>query len=322
MRYKRDFILLGIMVITAICAVGLTIFFNPNHSLQKKNVQITASFYPMYIIARNITDGMDNVSLSCMAQNQTGCLHDYQITTTDMKVLESTDIFIINGGGMESFLEDIVLNYPMLHIVDAGKEFGISESAKEELFDKEEHSHKEEHDHKEEINAHFWLNPAYYILQVQTIADELAKLDQDHAKQYQDNAKIYIEKVRKLANKMQTELEVPNIGVIVFHDAFVYLAEYLGLSVVHTMEIDSETSLNAGEIAEIMEQIQKGNVEILFTEAQYSTRIADTIGKETNVAVYVIDSLVTGKEDKDSYLRGMESNLELLKQAFSKKADR
>ena len=39
---------------------------------------------------------------------------------------------------------------------------------------------------------------------------------------------------------------------------------YLGLSVVHTMEIDSETSLNAGEIAEIMEQIQKGNVEILF----------------------------------------------------------
>mgnify|MGYP002508720245 FL=1 len=35
-----------------------------------------------------------------------------------MKVLESTDIFIMNGGGMESFLEDIVLNYPMLHIVD------------------------------------------------------------------------------------------------------------------------------------------------------------------------------------------------------------
>ena len=50
------------------------------------------------------------------------------------------------------------------------------------------------------------------------------------AKRLQENAKIYIEKVRKLANKMQTELEVPNIGVIVFHDAFVYLAEYLGLS--------------------------------------------------------------------------------------------
>lgn len=312
MRYKRDFILLGIMVITAVCAVGLTIFCNPNHNLQKKNVQITASFYPMYIIARNITDGVDNVSLHCMAQNQTGCLHDYQITTNDMKILEATDIFIMNGGGMESFLEDIVFNYPMLHIIDAGKELEVSESTKEELPDKEEHNS----DHNEEVNAHFWLNPAYYILQVQTIADELAKLDRDHAKQYQENAKIYIEKVRKLANKMKTELKIPNVGVIVFHDAFVYLAEYLGLSVVHAMEIDSETSLNAGEIAEIMEQIQKGKVQILFTEAQYSTRIADAIGKETNVAVYVIDSLVTGKEDKDAYLRGMESNLELLKQAF------
>ena len=50
--------------------------------------RIPEKVYPMYIIARNITDGVDNVSLRCMAQNQTGCLHDYQITTTDMKVLE------------------------------------------------------------------------------------------------------------------------------------------------------------------------------------------------------------------------------------------
>lgn len=297
MKYKRDLILLGIMVITAVCAAGITIFCGGSSSRKKEDLQITASFYPMYIIARNVADGVDGINVGCMTQNQTGCLHDYQITTGDMKLLETTDIFIVNGGGMESFLEDVISNYPLLNVVDAG--LGLESVKKEE-------------------NAHFWLNPVYYIVQIQTVADGLAKLDQAHAEQYQKNAADYIEKVRQIAERMQTELEVPHIGVIVFHDAFIYLAEYLGLEVTHTMELDGETSLNAGEVAEIMEEIREGRAGILFTEAQYSTEIADIIGKETGVDVYVIDSLVTGEEDNDSYLRGMESNLEVLKQAASR----
>lgn len=310
MKYKRDLILLGIMVMTAVCAAGLTAFCNGKDSQPKGNLQVMASFYPMYIIALNIADGIDGVDIHCMAQSQTGCLHDYQITTGDMKMLESSDIFIINGGGMESFLEDVSSNYPSLTIVDAG--LGLQSVLKEG------HSHQgEEGEEENESNAHFWLNPSYYIVQVQTIADQLAVLDKSHAKQYKQNAVNYIEKIRRIAKKMQSELTVPDIGVVVFHDAFVYLAEYLGLHVVHTMEIDGETSLNAGEIAEIMEEIKEGQVKILFTEAQYSTEIADMIGRETGAAFYIIDSLVTGNGDKNSYLLGMESNLEVLKQAFS-----
>lgn len=338
MKYKRDLILLGIMVITVICAAGITIFcgtgssfrngisrLNNNRSAndsnrlngnshQSEKLQITASFYPMYIIALNIIDGIDGVSLNCMAQNQTGCLHDYQITTNDMKLLETSDIFIINGSGMESFIEDIISNYPSLPVIDAGT--GL------ESVLMESHSHQGAEAEEEESNAHFWLNPSYYMVQVQTVADSLAMFDKAHAKQYQENASAYIEKIKKLVVKMQKELPAWHTGVIVFHDAFIYLAEYLGLSVVRAMEMDSETSWNAGEIAEIMEEIREGHVGILFTEAQYSTRIADMIGKETGVDFYVIDSLVTGKlEDKDSYLRGMESNLEVLKQAFLKKEE-
>ena len=49
---------------------------------------MVTSFYPMYIMALNVTDGVEGVKVDNMAGQQTGCLHDYQLQTKDMKNLE------------------------------------------------------------------------------------------------------------------------------------------------------------------------------------------------------------------------------------------
>lgn len=322
MKFKKDVILLGIMAIVIVCASGITVFCNDQRSYEKGTIKIMASFYPVYVIAMNLADGIEGVEAACMTQNQTGCLHDYQMTTQDMKMLEHSDIFLINGGGMEAFLEDVVKNYPSLPVINTGEELedAMKEGHSHDHEGNEEYGadtdHVEYEDHVEG-NAHFWLNPEYYIVQIQAAADGLSRMDKAHAQQYQENARKYIKKVRDIAEQMKTELKVPHMGVVVFHDAFVYLAEYLGLEVIHTVEMDSETALSAGEVAEIMEEIRKNQVSVLFTEAQYSTEAAETIGKETGAVCYVIDSIVTGDGSKDSYLNGMWSNLKILKEAFT-----
>ena len=63
------------------------------------------SFYPMYIMTLNITQGVEGVQVDNMAGQQAGCLHDYQLQNKDMKNLERADVFVINGAGMESFME-------------------------------------------------------------------------------------------------------------------------------------------------------------------------------------------------------------------------
>lgn len=338
MKLKKDLILVGIMAIVAVFSAGITAAFHDAGGEEKEQIRITASFYPVYVMALNLADGIEDVEVFCMTQNQTGCLHDYQMTTQDMKVLERSDVFLINGGGMEGFLEEVVKNYPSLPVIDTGHELAdvIEEghshehgheedvhSEEESLFH-EEHEGEEEHGlHGEEDeehmhgNAHFWLNPEYYCIQIQAAADGLSAVDHVHEAQYQKNAEIYISKVKNLAETIQAEISVdPHTGVIVFHDAFVYLAEYLGMEVVHTVDMDGETSLSAGEIAEIMEEVREEHVSVLFTEAQYGTEIADTIGKETGAVPFVIDSLVTGDGDKNSYLKGMEENRKVLKKAL------
>ena len=85
----------------------------------KKEFRIVTSFYPVYIDVINIAKGIDGVSVVNMTKPQTGCLHDYQLTTEDMKTLESADAFVINGGGMESFMEKAMKQNKDLKVVDA-----------------------------------------------------------------------------------------------------------------------------------------------------------------------------------------------------------
>ena len=86
--------------------------------------RIVTSFYPMYQHTINLTKGIDDVEVVNLTAPQTGCLHDYQITTEDMKTLASGDVFVANGFGMESFL-DKAAEVSDLKVIDLSKNVDI-----------------------------------------------------------------------------------------------------------------------------------------------------------------------------------------------------
>ncbi len=94
--------ILSALLCAAVCLTG----FSGCGTLAKESsrLKLLASFYPIAIMALNIIDGVEGVAVESMAQQQTGCLHDFQMTTADMKKAETADAFLINGAGMEVFL--------------------------------------------------------------------------------------------------------------------------------------------------------------------------------------------------------------------------
>ena len=78
-----------LLVLLAVTAAGC----GTQQGGHDKKFRIVTSFYPMYIDAINITKGVDGVEVINMTKPQTGCLHDYQLTTEDMKTLEKADAF-------------------------------------------------------------------------------------------------------------------------------------------------------------------------------------------------------------------------------------
>lgn len=282
-----------------------------------ESLTVVTSFFPLYTAAVNVMDGVEGVQLLNLAQPTVGCLHDYQLTPRDMQTLEKADLLIINGMGMEEFMDNVFSAMPNLPVVSAAD--GIT--AIEEEGHSHEHHEDEESDedgHHHEHNAHAWVSVANYIQYVENIRAALCSADPAHAEQYCANAEAYTQKLTDLRDRMETELaHVRQHEIITFHEAFAYFAEEFGLHVAAVLEREPGMGPSASELAETVDLVRETGCEVLFVEPQYSSDVAQVVARETGARLYSLDPVVTGDEnDKDAYLKAMEQNLTVLKEAL------
>ena len=262
---------------------------------------IVTSFYPMYIDVINLTDGVEGVTVTNMTKPQTGCLHDYQLTTEDMKTLEKADAFVVNGAGMESFLDKVIKMQEGMTVIDASRGIDLMEE-------------------DGEANPHVWLSITKDIEQVKNIRDQLKEADPAHADQYEANAAAYLAKLEALKTEMHATLDdVPHKDIVTFHEAFPYFAEEFGLHILGVIEREPGADPTPAELETTIEQVKELPVKVLFAEPQYSPAAAETIARETGAKLYSLDPVVTGEatpDAKDAYLEAMRKNMETLKQAL------
>lgn len=295
--------ILTIVFATSMLLTGCNNSAESNNSIESNNkLTIVTSFYPMYISTLNIVKDIPDVEVINMTAPQTGCLHDYSLSTKDLKTLSSADIFVINGAGMESFLDDVIDEYSDLKIIEASN--GIS------LIEDTDH----------DVNPHVWVSISKNIEEVSNIAKELSAFDPNHASEYEANADAYIAKLENLRTEMHAALDnVNNKDIITFHEAFPYFAEEFNLNIAGVIEVEPDSEPSAKEVENIISIINEKNIKALFTEPQYSSKIADTIAKETGASIYTLDPIVTGDANEDAYddyIVKMQENLNTLKEAL------
>lgn len=300
MKYKLTNLLSTILLFSIILSGCDTAANNEVVENSQKTLTIATSFYPMYIFSLNIAKDIPNVKVIDMTKPITGCLHDYSVTTEDMKTLATSQIFVINGAGMESFMDKVIKQQPDLKIIDSGKGIELIKG-----------------DSEEGDNPHIWVSISNAITQVNNISEQLSSLDPDNAAKYKENSDAYVRKLEVQRDKMHKELDsVKNRDIITFHEAFPYFAKEFKLNIVGVIEREPDSEPNVKELAETIEIINKLKVKALFVEPQYSQKAAETIAKETNSKIYTLDPAVTGEMNADAYINIMESNLKTLLEAL------
>ena len=292
-------------IFSLITVLAVIIFFTGcgGNTKDPNKLKIVTSFYPMYLDAINIAKDIDGVEVVNLTKPQTGCLHDYQLTTEDMKTLETADIFIINGLGMENFLDKVTSAQKDLKIVDASKS--------EEIYLLKD---------GDEINPHVWISITYSMAQVKAITHQLCEIDPAHADAYKKNALEYLNKLSALRDEMHLAFDnLPNKDIVTFHEAFPYFAAEFKLNIVAVIEREPGTEPTPQELKETIEKVNSLPVKILFTEPQYSPKAADTISRETGAEISVLDPIVTGEsklESVDDYINKMRINKDVLATAL------
>ena len=291
----------NLIIIIAIIIILVTVIvignFNRINDEKNDNLKIVTSFYPIYIMTLNITNGAENVEVSNMAENYVGCIHDYTLTTTDLKKFENADIFVENGYDMEQFSQKIIDSYPNVKMIDSSTK--IMDFVQE----------------GEEVNPHFWTSIDNYILQVEAITDGLKELDSSNRDLFEQNKNAYVQKLQEL----KLEYESYNFGtnnVVSLNESFSYLFKFIGVNETLIKTDHENSSLSAETVREVIEEVKETGIQAIVIGQNDDDQNANLIARETGAKVYRLNDGMSGDGSLDSYINTMKENLEILKTMF------
>ena len=274
---------------------------------------VVTSFYPVWIMTLNLTRGLeDHVTVRNLAAPSVGCLHDYQLQTSDMKVLSGADAFVVNGAGMEAFLPEIARALPHLPVIEASEGIDLLENGDAvEILESEE----------EEVNSHLWLDPVRAVRMAENIAAGLVRLMPEEESVISANLQDYRSRLETLDQQLREGLEdLPRRDIVTFHEAFPYFAAAYGLHVVAVVSKEPGEVLTPAQMSVLVREIIRLGNPPLFVEPQYTDLSAQTLSRETGSSVWSLDPMVTGPEENvpfDYYETVMLRNMDTLIEALS-----
>lgn len=268
---------------------------------------VTTSFYIMEDFTKKLAgDRAEVVSLIPAGVDA----HDWEPSAKDITLLEKTDLLIVNGAGLEHWLDAVLptLQNTALEVVDTSQDIALLKGV--------QHGN-----HVHLADPHIWLDPQNAALQMQTIYEALAKADPEGAADYKEHYEFYRARCEELDQTYQTAIaELPRREIIVAHEAFGYLCSRYGLHQLAIQGLSPEGEPDPARMAEMIRQAEAFDVRVIFFEEMASPKVAETIAREigaTTAVLSPIESLTEQqRQNGGDYFSVMQENLEQLKVAL------
>ena len=258
--------------------------------------QIAATTLPVYEFTSRLCRGTD-LQVTRLVTENVSCLHDYTLTVRQVKALERAETVVISGGGLESFLAQLM---PRLgYVIDSS---GTSDTP----------TAHHDHDHHE-TEEHIWLSPDHAMEMCRNICAGLITKYPQHQSRFEENLLTLLSDLHALKEYGRNALkDLSCREIITFHDGFSCLAESFDLQILRAVEEESGSEASARELIELTQLIRDRSLQAIFTERSGSTSAAQILARETGVAIYTLDMAIAG----DSYFDAMYHNIDTLKEAL------
>ncbi|PTY40828.1 metal ABC transporter substrate-binding protein [Brachyspira hampsonii] len=255
-----------------------------DNEVSSNKLKVYASIYPIYDFAKKICgDKADVYNMTSTGSEP----HDFEITSKDMADLTKADLFIYNGGGMEHWVDTVKDSIKELKYAETSSNIG-----------------------NEGLDPHFWLSPIKAKKQMENIKNALADIDSVNADYYNSNYNFYADKLDELDNHFKEVLSnIKNTNLVVTHPAFGHFCKEYSLNQVAIARDEADPKA----MSETIDFIKNNDVKAIFYEEFSSSKLVDSIAKETGVKVLTLNPIESLSEEyiksgKD-YFSVMEENL-------------
>jgi len=230
---------------------------------------------------------------------------DFEPRPDDARKLANARLIVSNGLGLDDFLDDLLASAGSTDVPRLVLGDGVPTMVVDGLE-----------------NPHVWLDPSlvrrYYV---PAILAALKEVDPAGAATYDANAASYEAALDDLDAELQARAaEVPeaNRKLVTFHDAFPYFAEHFGFELVGVILENVGQEPTATELAELVERIRAAGATAVFSEAQFSPELTETLAEEAGVTrvVSTLYSDALGPAPADTYVGMMRWNMDQIVEAL------
>ena len=337
--HKRHFAVPALLAAAALALSGCSAETTASADGGAAELRIVATTTQVADFTRNVIGAASGVDLTQLIQpNQSA--HSYDPSAADLTALGAADVLVINGVGLEEWLDDAIAASGFDGItIDADEGITISEIGAvdahpgdeadahvDEAEDTDEHADEAEHAH-EGGDPHIWTNVQNAVTIVATITDGLTAADEGNATTFESNATAYTAQLSALDEWIRTNVDTvpePDRLLVSNHDALGYFTaayhvDYVG-SVIGSFDDNAEPS--AAEIDTLVAAITATGVTAVFSEASLSPKTAETIATEAGVTVYsgddalYVDSLGPEGSAGDTYIKAQLHNATLMLESW------
>ncbi|WP_277438160.1 metal ABC transporter substrate-binding protein [Streptomyces sp. SPB162] len=281
-------------------------------------LKVTASFYPMEFLAKEI--GGENVRVTALTKPGVEP-HDLELTPRQTAALTKTDV-IVYLKGLQPAIDEAVKQSGVKNTADAASLTKLEEHGTE--VDGHAHTTGDNHSGEGEAGAdpHVWLDPVKYAEVAKGVGIAFAKADPVHAAAYLVNADTLVKKLDALNTEFADGLKNrASDTFITTHAAFGYLAERYGLVEEAIGGIDPEAEPSGARIKALQQLSAKHHVTTVFFETLASNATAKTLAGDLKLRTAVLDPLegITDKSQGTDYFEVQRSNLKALRTALGSK---
>jgi ABC-type Zn uptake system ZnuABC Zn-binding protein ZnuA len=236
--------------------------------------------------------------------------HSFEPAPQDRRALEEAHVVLMNGLGLEPFLESRALLAEIPAPVVVLSEGIVPLAA-------------EEGEGSGTADPHVWMDPANVIRWADNAAEVFAALDPARAGVYRERAEAFRIELESLDTRLVGLVEqvpVDRRKLVSDHDTLRYFAEHFGFEIVGAIlpSPSSSAEASAQALAELEDVIRTEGVPAIFLSEAVSRDLAERVAEDTEVELVqlYVESLTGNEGPAPSYVALMDYNVHAIVEAL------
>ncbi len=279
----------------------------------RSKIQVTASFYPVADIVRQV--GGDRVEVSTILP-QGADIHHFSPTMAQIKQLNKANLIIRMGPNVDPFMDTILKSVQNKNVKIAY----IGDEARPLSVHTESSSHEGHSDHAggQSVDPHTWLSLTNLEYMAVKASRALRLQSPEDSKYIEDRCYKLMYKLRTMNKKAQLDgTKWKNPNYIAVHSAFKHLSDEIGLKEVGVFEPKPGLQSSARDLRRLIDNAKVDKVKCVFVSSEEQNKLASTVAEDLGLPVYTLDVCAHPKQENDpGIIARMQSNLDTINKAM------